>query len=301
MAVEDQVVSDLGEGVGLVVCDGLLSAIDNAGLQCAVQLTEGDDGGVSAQTLDHAVHDGVVGHAQLQALEISDAGNGLDREEVTEALLAVEDTTNGQTQLLGLVQELRCQLAVGEVPEVCAVLEGEGDGQQLGLVAAVAGQCESGDTADVDGGGAAEDSVQNVVLRTQNAGSLHIDDDGAAGQLFDLLLEVGSGLADDGIQRVDLGVDQSHLRVGSSSCGITGGSGGSCSRGSGRSSSAVAGATAGGQCQSSGGNTGCCQKAATRNLLHDKILLRFSSFRAVCSARVAHRPFIYCTHFSKFF
>ena len=127
MAVEDQVVSDLGEGVGLVVCDGLLSAIDNTGLQCAVQLAEGDDGGVSAQALDHAVHDGVVGHAQLQALEISDAGNGLDREEVTEALLAVEDTTNGQTQLLGLVQELRCQLAVGEVPEVCAVLKGEGD------------------------------------------------------------------------------------------------------------------------------------------------------------------------------
>ena len=100
MAVEDQVVSDLGEGVGLVVCDGLLSAIDNTGLQCAVQLAEGDDGGVSAQALDHAVHDGVVGHAQLQALEISDAGNGLDSEEVTEALLAVEDAANGQAQLL---------------------------------------------------------------------------------------------------------------------------------------------------------------------------------------------------------
>ena len=127
MAVEDQVVSDLGEGVGLVVCDGLLSAIDNAGLQCAVQLAEGNDGGVSAQALDHAVHDGVVGHTQLQALEISDAGNGLDSEEVTEALLAVEDTTNGQAQLLGLVQELRCQIAVGKVPEVCAVLKGEGD------------------------------------------------------------------------------------------------------------------------------------------------------------------------------
>ncbi len=124
----------LGECIGLVVCDGLLSTIHNAGLQCAVQLTEGNDGGVSAQTLDHAVHDGVVGHAQLQALEIIDAGNRVDREEVTEALFAVEDTTNGQAQLLGLVQELRCQIAVGEVPEVCAVLEGEGDGQQLGLV-----------------------------------------------------------------------------------------------------------------------------------------------------------------------
>ena len=72
-----------------------------------VQLTEGNDGGVSAQTLDQAVHDGVVGHAQLQGLEISDAGNGVDSEEVTEALFAVEDTTNGQAQLLGLVQELK--------------------------------------------------------------------------------------------------------------------------------------------------------------------------------------------------
>ena len=38
VAVQDQVVSNLGEGVGLVVCNGLLSAIHNAGLQCAVQL-----------------------------------------------------------------------------------------------------------------------------------------------------------------------------------------------------------------------------------------------------------------------
>ena len=119
MAVEDQVVSDLGEGVGLVVCDGLLSAIHNAGLQCAVQFAESNDGGVSAQALDHAVHDGVVGHTQLQALEISDAGNRLDSEEVTEALFAVEQAADGQAQLLGLVQELRCQIAVSEVPEVC--------------------------------------------------------------------------------------------------------------------------------------------------------------------------------------
>ena len=148
---------------------------------------------------------------------------------------------------------------------MCAVLEGEGDGQQLGLVAAVAGQCESRDTAHIDGGGAAEDGVQNVVLRTQNAGSLHVDDDG---QLLDLLLEVGSGLADDGIQRVDLGVDQSHLRVGSSSCSIASGGGGSSSGSSGRGCGAL-GATAGGQCQSSGRNACCCQKAATRDLLHD--------------------------------
>ena len=112
-------------------------------LQCAVQLAECNDGGVSAQTLDHAVHNGVVGHTQLHALQIIDGCNGLDGEEVTEALLAVEQAANGQAQLLGLVQELRCQIAVGEVPEVCAVVEGKGDGQQLRLVAAVAGQSES--------------------------------------------------------------------------------------------------------------------------------------------------------------
>ena len=136
VTVEDQVVCNFGECVGLVVCDGLLSAIHNAGLQCAVQFTEGNDGGVRAQTLDHAVHDGVVGHTQLQALEVLNAGNGVDGEEVAEALLAVEDAADGQTQLLRLVQELRSEVAVCEVPEVCAVLKGEGDAQQLGLVAA---------------------------------------------------------------------------------------------------------------------------------------------------------------------
>ena len=71
---------------------------------------------------------------------------------MTEALLAVKQAANGQAQLLGLVQELRSQIAVGKVPEVSTVVEGEGDGQQLGLVAAVAGQSESRDTADINGG-----------------------------------------------------------------------------------------------------------------------------------------------------
>ena len=91
------------------------------------------------------------------------------------------------------------------------------------------------------------------------------------------------------------------LAVGLDGLQLVGGSSRSRSCGRGGSSSRIAGATTCGQSQSSGGNTGCCQKAATRNLLHDKILLRFSSFRAVRSARVAHRPFIYCTHFSKNF
>ena len=218
---------------------------------------------------------------------------------MTEALLAVEHAADGQAQLLGLVQELRCQIAVGKVPEVCAVLKGEGDAQQLGLVAAVAGQCESRDTADVDGSGAAQDGVQNVVLRTQNAGSLHVDDDGTAGQLLDLLLEVRSGLANDGVQRVDLGVDQSHLGIVCSSSGITCGrsSSGSCGRGG--SSGAVGRTATCGQSQSSGGNTGGCQEAATRDHFHKFILLKIFlgtlHVAQVCSA------FINCSHFSKIF
>ena len=110
--------------------------------------------------------------------------------------------------------------------------------------------------------------ASRTVLRAQNAGSLHIDDDGAAGQLLDLLLEVGSGLANDGIQRVDLGVDQSHLGIVCSSSSITSSrscGGRSCGRGG---SSRIAGTTTCGQSQSSGGNTGCCQKAATSDLFH---------------------------------
>ena len=134
VAVQDQVVGNLGECIGLVVCDGLLSTIHNAGLQCAVQLTEGNDGGVSAQTLDQAVHDGVVGHAQLQALEIIDAGNRVDREEVTEALFAVEDATNGQAQLLRLVQELRCQMLLAKFQKCARFSKVKGMDSSLDLL-----------------------------------------------------------------------------------------------------------------------------------------------------------------------
>ena len=51
---------------------------------------------VSPYNADHAVHNRVVGHTQLHALQIIDGCNGLDGEEVTEALLAVEQAANGQ-------------------------------------------------------------------------------------------------------------------------------------------------------------------------------------------------------------
>src|SRR5699024_447764 len=179
-----------------------------AGLQGGIQLIEGDDGGGGAQTLDQAVHDGVIGDAQLHAGQVGDAGHRLDGEEVAEALLAVEDAANGQAQLLGLVQEVGGEVGVGEVPPVLTADEGVGQAEQHRLLAAVAGKGESRETGQVDGVAAGEDVVQNVVFRAEHARSLQVDGDGPAGQLFDLLLKIGSGLADDGVQGVDLGIDQ---------------------------------------------------------------------------------------------
>ncbi len=132
---------------------------------------------------------------------------------MTEALLAVEDAPQGQADLLGLVEELGSQLAVGEGPPVVAVLKGEGEGEQHGLLSLVAGQGEGGDTAHVDGVVAADDGVQHVVLRAQHATGAHVDGDGAAGLLLHQALELRGGLAHDGVQGVDLGVHQGHLGV----------------------------------------------------------------------------------------
>ena len=151
VTVQDQVVGNLGEGVGLVVGNGLLGAVNNAGLQSGVQLAKGNGGSGSAQAVDHAHHDGVIGNAELQAGQILDAGNGLTGEEVTEALFAVEDAPQGQADLLGLVQELSSQLGVSESPEVVAAGPGVGDGQQGSLLAAIGGQSKRGDTGDIDG------------------------------------------------------------------------------------------------------------------------------------------------------
>lgn len=161
----------------------------------------------------------LIGDAQLHAREVLHAGNRLDGEEVTEALLAVEDAADGQAQLLRLIEELGSQLGVGEVPEMIAVDEGEGDGQQLRLLRAVAVQRKGGNAGHVDGRGAAENGIEHIVLGAQHAGGLNVDGDRAAGERFNLLLEVRGGLSDDGIQRIDLGVDERHLGVGLCDCG----------------------------------------------------------------------------------
>ena len=132
---------------------------------------------------------------------------------MTEALLAVADAAQGQTDGLGLSQEVGSQGAVGELPEVLAAHEGVGDGEQHGLLAAIAGQCERGDAGDVHGVAAAQDTVKDLSLRAQHAAGLDVDDDLALGKLLNLLLEGSRNLAHNGpLKRVDLGIGQLHGR-----------------------------------------------------------------------------------------
>ena len=201
---------------------------------------------------------------RLHARQVADARDGVDGEEVAEALLAVEDAADGQAQLLGLVQEVGGQVAVGKVPPVLTADEGVGQAEQHGLLAAVAGQGKGRDAGQVDGVAAGQDVVQDVVLRAQHARGLQVDGDGAAGQGLYLLLEVGSGLADDGVQRVDLRIDQGHGGVGRSVAGS-----GAGRAGSGAGCGAAAGAAAaGGQDACCAKRCGCCQKRTTGNHLH---------------------------------
>ena len=89
------------------------------------------------------------------------------------------------------------------------VHEGVGDGQQLGLVAAILGQRESGDAADVGDVAAGQQVVQNLVLRAQHAAGLNVDDHGTAAQFFNLLLESAGDSAHDGaFEGVDLCISQ---------------------------------------------------------------------------------------------
>ena len=208
MAVQHQVGSHFGEGVGAVVGDGLFGRIHHAGLQRAVQLGEGNNGGVGTQVGDHAGHDGVFGNADLHFLQVVNGFHFVAEEEMTEAFFAVADAAQGQAHGLGLGQEFLSQLAVGEIPEMLAADEGVGDGQQLGFVAAVGGELERGETADVHGTAAAENAVQHLRFGAEHAGVLDVDQHAAAGQLFHFFFEELSGFADDGIQRVHFAVGQ---------------------------------------------------------------------------------------------
>lgn len=69
---------------------------------------------------------------------------------MTEALLAVENATDGQADFLRLAQEFLCEVRAGEVPPMLAALPSVGYGEQLCLVAAVAGQSESGNTGHIN-------------------------------------------------------------------------------------------------------------------------------------------------------
>ena len=217
MAVQQYVGSHLVEGLGLVVAQRVLSAVHDAGLQGGVQLAVGDDGRLSAEGLDHADHGGVGGDADLQALQVVQAGDGLVAEDVAEAFLADEQAVQAETFLIQLVHELLGQIAAREIPEVVAAGEGEGQAEQLGLrnaVLAIAGQRGDGQAGHVDGPDAADHVVAKVAFRAEDAGALNVDRHGAAGQLVDSLGKVQRHLADDGVvQIVHFGVNQGHGRI----------------------------------------------------------------------------------------
>jgi hypothetical protein len=138
MSVKKEVRSNFLEGVGLIVCDRLLSCIDNTCLESAVKLTEGNDCRGSAKAFDHTVHDRVIGNTDLEALEIFDAGNRVLEEEMTETFLAVEDTLNTESEIFRLFQEFSCKIALSKLPEVLSVLPCERDGKKSSFAAAVA-------------------------------------------------------------------------------------------------------------------------------------------------------------------
>ena len=62
MSVKDQVWSNLLECIGLIVSDWLLSTIDNTGLKRGVQFVKGYNRWACTKSVNHTVHDRVVGH-----------------------------------------------------------------------------------------------------------------------------------------------------------------------------------------------------------------------------------------------
>ncbi len=89
------------------------------------------------------------------------------------------------------------------------VHEGVGDGQQAGLFAAVLGEGESGNAADVGDVAAHEQVVQDLVFAAQHAAGLDVDHNGAAGELFHLGLEGLGHFAHDGaVQGVHFSIGQ---------------------------------------------------------------------------------------------
>ena len=116
-----------------------------------------------------------------------------------------------------LIQEFLGQIAGGEIPEMIAAGKGEGQAEQLVLrnaLLAVAGQGGNGKAGHVDGADAADHVVAEVAFRAEDAGALHVNGNGAAGQFLDSLGEVRRNLADNGsVQRVHFRVHQGHRRI----------------------------------------------------------------------------------------
>ena len=181
MSVQNQVVGNLREGIGLIVGNRLLSAVHHTGLQCRIQLAESHNRRRSAQALNHTIHDRVIGHTQLHTGQILQTVHRILGKEMAEALLTIEQASHTRAVVMRLKQEFRSQIRGREIPEMIPVHKGVGNGQQHGLLAAVAGQCKCRDTGHINRSASAKHGIQYVILRAKNTGGLQIDRDRTAG------------------------------------------------------------------------------------------------------------------------
>ena len=137
---------------------------------------------------------------------------------MTEALFAVGKAVEGQADFLGLSQHFLGQIALGKLPVVILAGEDVGEGQEDALDSAVLVESEGGDADDVDRGVAAEDVGKDGLLIAHDAAGLNVDQNGAAGQLFELLFESKGYVADNGtLNGVDFRVGEGNGLI--SGCG----------------------------------------------------------------------------------
>ena len=130
---------------------------------------------------------------------------------MTEAFFAVGQAGQRQARFLRLGQEFLGQVALDEVPIMLLAGEHVGQGQEDGLLSAVLVQSESGDADHVHGVVTGQDVAQDALLVAHDAAVLDVNQNFAAGQLFQLVLEGQGHVADDGaVHGVDLSVGQGH-------------------------------------------------------------------------------------------
>ena len=134
VAAERQVRGDLGEAVGEVVGDGVLTAVHGALLDRGEQLAVGHGGSLRADGVEDTDVDRVLHGADLQALEIIHGIDGLGGEAVTEA--GVQISADVQALFGGLVRVVLTELAFHGLLDVLVALKEEraADRAELGAL-----------------------------------------------------------------------------------------------------------------------------------------------------------------------